>query len=35
MACMKKFESDNTRLKKMYIEERLKVKILNEAVSKT
>ena len=34
MACMKELESENARLKKMYIEEKLKAEILNEAITK-
>jgi hypothetical protein len=33
MARMKALESENARRKKMYIEEKLKAKILNEAVA--
>ena len=33
MARMKELESENARLKKMYIEEKLKAEILNEAIS--
>lgn len=32
---MKELEAENARLKKMYIEEKLKAKILNEAISPT
>lgn len=35
MARMKELEAENARLKKMYIEEKLKAKILNEAISPT
>ena len=35
MARMKELESENARLKKMYIEEKLKAEILNEAISQT
>ena len=34
MARMKELESENARLKKMYIEEKLKDEILNEAITK-
>ena len=34
MARMKKLEAENARLKKMYIEEKLKAEILNEAITK-
>ena len=34
MARMKELESENARLKKMYIEEKLKAEILNEALTK-
>ena len=34
MARMKELEAENTRLKKMYIEEKLKAEILNEAITK-
>jgi putative transposase len=34
MAGMKELESENARLKKMYIEEKLKAEILNEAITK-
>ena len=34
MAKMKELESENIRLKKMYIEEKLKAEILNEAITK-
>jgi len=34
MARMKELETENSRLKKMYAEERLKAEILNEAVTK-
>jgi putative transposase len=34
MARMKELEAENARLKKMYIEEKLKVEILNEAITK-
>ena len=34
MARMKELESENARLKKMYIEEKLKAEILNEAITK-
>jgi putative transposase len=34
MACMKELEVENARLKKMYVEERLKAEILNEALTK-
>ena len=34
MARMKELEIENTRLKKMYAEERLKAEILNEAITK-
>ena len=35
MARMRELEAENARLKKMYIEEKLKAEILNEAVSQT
>ena len=35
MARMKELEAENARLKKMYIEEKLKAEILNEAISRT
>ena len=35
MARLKELEVENARLKKMYAEERLKVEILNEVVTKT
>ena len=35
MARMKELEAENARLKKMYIEEKLKAEILNEAISQT
>jgi len=31
---MKELEAENDRLKKMYIEEKLKAEILNEAITK-
>jgi len=34
MTRMKELESENARLKKMYIEEKLKAEILNEAITK-
>ena len=34
MARMKELEAQNARLKKMYIEEKLKAEILNEAITK-
>ena len=34
MARMKELEAENARLKKMYIEEKLKAEILNEALTK-
>ena len=34
MARMKELEAENARLKKMYIEEKLKADILNEAITK-
>jgi putative transposase len=34
MARMKELESENARLKKMYIEEKFKAEILNEAITK-
>ena len=34
MAKMKELEAENARLKKMYIEEKLKAEILNEAITK-
>jgi putative transposase len=34
MTHMKKLEAENARLKKMYIEEKLKAEILNEAITK-
>jgi putative transposase len=34
MARMKELEAANARLKKMYIEEKLKAEILNEAITK-
>ena len=34
MARMKELEAKNARLKKMYIEEKLKAEILNEAITK-
>ena len=34
MARMKEHEAENARLKKMYIEEKLKAEILNEAITK-
>jgi putative transposase len=34
MARMKGLEAENARLKKMYIEEKLKAEILNEAITK-
>jgi putative transposase len=34
MARMKELETENSRLKKMYAEERLKAEILNEAITK-
>ena len=34
MARMKELETENARLKKMYIEEKLKAEILNEAITK-
>ena len=34
MARMKVLEAENARLKKMYIEEKLKAEILNEAITK-
>ena len=34
MARMKELEAENARLKKMYIEEKLKAEILNEAITK-
>ena len=33
MAYMKELEAENARLKKIYIEEKLKAKILNKAIS--
>ena len=33
MARMKELEAENARLKKMYIEEKLKAEILNEAIT--
>ena len=33
MAKMKELEAENARLRKMYIEEKLKAEILNEAIS--
>ena len=35
MARMKELEAENARLKKMYIEEKLKAEILNEAIKKS
>lgn len=35
MAMMKELEAENTRLKKMYVEERLKAEILKEAIEKS
>jgi putative transposase len=35
MARMKELEAENDRLKKMYIEEKLKADTLNEAISET
>jgi len=35
MASMKELEAENARLKKMYIEEKLKAGILNEALKKS
>ena len=35
MARMKELESENARLKKMYIEEKLKAEIVTEALAKT
>ena len=34
MARMKELEAENARLRKMYIEEKLKAEILNEAITK-
>ena len=34
MACMKKLEEENRRLKKMYVDERLKAEIVAEALTK-
>ena len=34
MTRMKELEAENARLKKMYIEEKLKAEILNEAITK-
>ena len=34
MARMKELEAENARLKKMYIEEKLKAEILNESITK-
>ena len=34
MARMKELDTENARLKKMYIEEKLKAEILNEAITK-
>ena len=34
MARMKELEAENARLKRMYIEEKLKAEILNEAITK-
>ena len=34
MARMKELEAENARLKKMYIEEKFKAEILNEAITK-
>ena len=34
MARMKELEAENARLKKMYIDEKLKAEILNEAITK-
>ena len=34
MVRMKELEAENARLKKMYIEEKLKAEILNEAITK-
>lgn len=34
MARMKELEAENARLKKMYIKEKLKAEILNEAITK-
>jgi putative transposase len=34
MARRKELEAENARLKKMYIEEKLKAEILNEAITK-
>jgi len=34
MARMKELEAENARLKKMYIEEKLKAEILNEVITK-
>ena len=34
IARMKELEAENARLKKMYIEEKLKAEILNEAITK-
>ena len=34
MACMKELEAENARLKKMYIEEKLKAEIVTEALAK-
>ena len=34
MARMKELEAENARLKKVYIEEKLKAEILNEAITK-
>ena len=34
MACMRELEAENARLKKMYIEEKLKAEIVTEALVK-
>ena len=34
MACMKKLEAENARLRKMYVEEKLKAEIVAEALAK-
>ena len=35
MTCLKELEAENQRLKKMYIEERLKAEIAREAIKKS
>lgn len=34
MACMKELEQENQRLRKMYVEEKLKAEIVSEALAK-